>query len=148
MRWATVLVLLFWGCSENHLSRFDTISIPLAESSLQDVLVAAELTSATIKVFTEDGGLFVVDEGEVVLRLNVLKTENRVRDVERTDTTLYVFSIVVEAQFIDNQTGQLVFYIPELTGWGTYNNSYDRPRGISRALRMAANGIRQKAMED
>ena len=147
---AALAALCIGGCayystSGGLLGGIRSIGIPVADNQTSEFAVAERLTELADSLYTEDGQLRVVDEesADALLQLNVISIEDRPHTYTTTtaeETEQYRFAVLVAAELVRVEDGEVLLALAELEGWGTYDAASAEEKGrdpaVERALGM------------
>ena len=145
---AALVALCIGGCayystSGGLLGGIRSIGIPMADNQTAEFAVAERLTELAIDAYAEDGQLRVVDEesADALLQLNVISIEDRPDTYTAAEQTeQYRFVVLVEAELVRMEDGEVLLALDELKGSGTYDAAQAEEDGrdpaVERALGM------------
>lgn len=145
---AALLALCIGGCafystSGGLLGGIRSVGIPVANNQTAEFAVAERLTELADSLYSDDGQLRVVDEesADALLQLNVLSIEDRPFTYTTAEQTeQYRFAVLVAAELVKVEDGDVLLELAELEGWGTYDATADEEEGrqpaIDQALKM------------
>ena len=145
---AALVALCIGGCayystSGGLLGGIRSIGIPVADNQTAEFAVAERLTELAIDAYAEDGQLRVVDEesADALLQLNVISIEDRPDTYTAAEQTeQYRFVVLVEAELVRMEDGEVLLALDELKGSGTYDAAQAEEDGrdpaVERALDM------------
>ena len=147
---AALAALCIGGCAYHStsgglLGGIRSIGIPVADNQTSEFAVAERLTELADSLYTEDGQLRVVDEesADALLQLNVISIEDRPHTYTTTtaeETEQYRFAVLVAAELVRVEDGEVLLALAALEGWGTYDAASAEEKGrdpaVERALGM------------
>ena len=133
----------YYSTSGGLLGGIRSIGIPVADNQTSEFAVAERLTELADSLYTEDGQLRVVDEesADALLLLNVISIEDRPHTYTTAEQTeQYRFAVLVAAELVKVEDGEVLLALAELEGWGTYDAALSEEEGrdpaVERALEM------------
>ena len=145
---AALVALCIGGCayystSGGLLGGIRSIGIPVADNQTAEFAVAERLTERAIDAYAEDGQLRVVDEesADALLQLNVISIEDRPDTYTAAEQTeQYRFVVLVAAELVRMEDGEVLLALDDLKGSGTYDAAQAEEDGrdpaVERALDM------------
>lgn len=152
---AALVALCIGGCayystSGGLLGGIRSIGIPVADNQTSEFAVAELLTERAIDVYAEDGQLRVVDEesADALLQLNVLSIEDRPHTYTTAEQTeQYRFAVLVAAELVRVEDGEVLLALAELEGWGTYDAALEEEAGREPAVERALNMVLEELVD-
>ncbi|MXX40698.1 MAG: hypothetical protein F4Y91_19330 [Gemmatimonadetes bacterium] len=130
----------YYSTSGGLLGGIRSIGIPVADNQTSEFAVAERLTELADSLYTADGQLRVVDEesADALLQLNVISIEDRPFTYTTAEQTeQYRFAVLVAAELVRVEDGEVLLALAELEGWGTYDAALAEEAGRDPAAERA-----------
>ena len=140
----------YYSTSGGLLGGIRSIGIPVADNQTSEFAVAERLTELADSLYTEDGQLRVVDEesADALLQLNVISIEDRPDTYTATEQTeQYRFAVLVAAELVRVEDGEVLLALAELEGWGTYDAASAEEEGRDRAVKQALDMVLEELVD-
>lgn len=152
---AGLVALCIGGCayystSGGLLGGIRSIGIPVADNQTSEFAVAERLTERAIDAYAEDGQLRVVDEesAQALLQLNVISIEDRPHTYTTAEQTeQYRFAVLVAAELVRVEDGEVLLALTELEGWGTYDAARSEEEGRDPAVNQALDMVLEELVD-
>ena len=152
---AALVALCIGGCayystSGGLLGGIRSIGIPVADNQTAEFAVAERLTERADSLYTENGQLRVVDEesADALLQLNVISIEDRPHTYTRAEQTeQYRFAVLVEAELVRVEDGEVLLALDDLEGWGTYDPAQAEEDGRDSAVEQALDMVLEELVD-
>ena len=154
---AALIALCVGGCayystSGGLLGGIRSIGIPVADNQTSEFAVAERLTERAIDAYAEDGQLRIVDEesADALLQLNVISIEDRPFTYTTTtaeQTEQYRFAVLVAAELVRVEDGEVLLALTELEGWGTYDAAQAEEDGRDPAVEQALDMVLEELVD-
>ncbi len=140
----------YYSTSGGLLGGIRSIGIPVADNQTSEFAVAERLTELAIDAYAEDGQLRVVDEesADALLQLNVISIEDRPFTYTTAEQTeQYRFAVLVAAELVKLEDGEVLLALAELEGWGTYDAALAEEEGRDPAVERALDMVLEELVD-
>ena len=140
----------YYSTSGGLLGGIRSIGIPVADNQTSEFAVAERLTELAIDAYAEDGQLRVVDEesADALLQLNVISIEDRPFTYTTAEQTeQYRFAVLVAAELVRVEDGEVLLTLAELEGWGTYDAALAEEDGRDPAVERALDMVLEELVD-
>ena len=140
----------YYSTSGGLLGGIRSIGIPVADNQTSEFAVAERLTELAIDAYAEDGQLRVVDEesADALLQLNVISIEDRPFTYTTAEQTeQYRFAVLVAAELVRVEDGEVLLTLAELEGWGTYDAAQAEEDGRDPAVKQALDMVLEELVD-
>ncbi|MXW81062.1 MAG: hypothetical protein F4Z57_19160 [Gemmatimonadetes bacterium] len=140
----------YYSTSGGLLGGIRSIGIPVADNQTSEFAVAERLTERAIDAYAEDGQLRVVDEesADALLQLNVISIEDRPFTYTTAEQTeQYRFAVLVAAELVKVEDGEVLLALAELEGWGTYDAALAEEEGRDPAMERALDMVLEELVD-
>ena len=140
----------YYSTSGGLLGGIRSIGIPVADNQTSEFAVAERLTERAIDAYAEDGQLRIVDEesADALLQLNVISIEDRPFTYTTAEQTeQYRFTVLVAAELVRVEDGEVLLALAELEGWGTYDAALAEEEGRDPAMKQALDMVLEELVD-
>ena len=140
----------YYSTSGGLLGGIRSIGIPVADNQTSEFAVAERLTERAIDAYAEDGQLRIVDEesADALLQLNVISIEDRPHTYTTAEQTeQYRFAVLVAAELVRVEDGEVLLTLAELEGWGTYDAAQAEEDGRDPAVKQALDMVLEELVD-
>ena len=131
----------YYATPSVFLGGINSIGIPRPSNQTSEQSVVDSLAEVSLKAFSQEGRLRVVDEqgADAILYLNILSVEDRFHPSAQS-VDQHRFSVVVSVK-IKAFEGPVLLKQYEARGWGTYEEDAEREEAIGKAVKMVMRDI-------